>query len=956
MAYDKPRLLGSAYSDGGIQNRVYRNTPITRRGPQDHSSKTLREENSISRRSGCASSKECYNSNTPSISERRVLVDILLSSKENGRLATNSESETPQQIYKTKKIQNGDTENSSKLTNQGQMGNFYRLKRCLPAYPYSSFRPEVASLPHSRPRVRVPVSSIWPCYKSKGFYSSSKNSSGLHKTSRYPNTRLFRRLDYHKQVTGRGKSPSSYCDGYCDKIGIYHKYKKIQPRSVTTSSFSRSKTGPEFRSGNTVSRKGCQHDPMCRDFETVRVIPSNSLAKSVRTNGQLSGSGSVVPISHETHSVASFVPLQSVSQSLVQDDSHDGNREVRINVVGKPQQSDSGCGVSTTSFSAHFDDRCLPVRMGRPFAFSDGQWDMVTPRVQGAYQPSGALGSLQISSELRRRGQREIHSPQIRQLHGGVVYQSTRGDEVSNPMSAHERLTPLVYPSGSFYFCGSHSGSVQCLGGQFVQGRVPKSNRMVPVSSDSSNFVQGDLLAVDRPICVNQESQTSSILFQNAGSESSSSRCPLDLMVRDDSIRFPANFSSTKDPPEDSRGRLSGSSDCTILASPVLVQSTDGIDSGSATLSSRDTRSSTNAGVESSISRSRPLAPDCMAIVAKRFQEEGFSEQSADLAARGRRESTYKVYSARLRSFFNWCKQRKVTPSEASIGVVADFLKSKFDQGLQVTTVKGYRSAIQAIHRGFQDGSSVGNNRSLNFLIEGMFIKRPPVRKIMPSWDLPTVLEFLRGPPFEPAQAASLRDLTLKTVFLIAMASGRRSSELHALAIGKYVVFGKLGVTLYFCPGFLAKNERSNFTATPLFLPSLNPQSSQRRDRLNCPVRILRWYLDRTSTVRVVKGITIQQLFITTRKNFKPAAKATLAGWLVDVIKRAKAVSGEFPLTAHSTRAISSSWAFNHGISINEIINTVAWKSETSFVTCYLRNTSPSNFASSVLNADLNRH
>ena len=112
----------------------------------------------------------------------------------------------------------------------------------------------------------------------------------------------------------------------------------------------------------------------------------------------------------------------------------------------------------------------------------------------------------------------------------------------------------------------------------------------------------------------------------------------------------------------------------------------------------------------------------------------------------------------------------------------------------------------------------MGNKKSLHHLIESMFIVRPPARKIMPSWDLPTVLEFLRGLPFQPAQGASLRDLTLKMVFFIAMASGRRCSELHTLAIGKNIIFGDLGVTLHFYPGFLAKNERSNFTASPIFL------------------------------------------------------------------------------------------------------------------------------------------
>ena len=48
-------------------------------------------------------------------------------------------------------------------------------------------------------------------------------------------------------------------------------------------------------------------------------------------------------------------------------------------------------------------------------------------------------------------------------------------------------------------------------------------------------------------------------------------------------------------------------------------------------------------------------------------------------------------------------------------------------------------------------------------------------------------------------------------------------------------------------------------------------------------MRLLNWYIDHTSTVRIVIGTQIQQLFITSRKNVKPAAKATIAGWLVDV-------------------------------------------------------------------------
>ena len=215
--------------------------------------------------------------------------------------------------------------------------------------------------------------------------------------------------------------------------------------------------------------------------------------------------------------------------------------------------------------------------------------------------------------------------------------------------------------------------------------------------------------------------------------------------------------------------------------------------------------------------------------------------------------------------------------------------------------------------------------------------KRPRVRNIWPSWDLPKVLEFLRGRPFEPMQSASLRDLTLKTIFLIAIASGRRCSELHALAIGRFMVFSNEGVTLYFRPGFLAKNERSDFSASPLFLPVIS-KSKKREKRFNCPVRALRWYLDKTMTIRG----EIQQLFVTSQKPYRAAAKSTLAGWIVDTIARSGAVSpSAVAPRAHSVRAYSASWAFAKGLSTKEILNTVSWRTDSAFIKIYLKDLGP---------------
>jgi hypothetical protein len=46
----------------------------------------------------------------------------------------------------------------------------------------------------------------------------------------------------------------------------------------------------------------------------------------------------------------------------------------------------------------------------------------------------------------------------------------------------------------------------------------------------------------------------------------------------------------------------------------------------------------------------------------------------------------------------------------SSLTDVRDFFMHLFNLGLTVATSRGHRSAIAAIHEGFQDGSSISNN------------------------------------------------------------------------------------------------------------------------------------------------------------------------------------------------------------------------------------------------------
>lgn len=59
---------------------------------------------------------------------------------------------------------------------------------------------------------------------------------------------------------------------------------------------------------------------------------------------------------------------------------------------------------------------------------------------------------------------------------------------------------------------------------------------------------------------------------------------------------------------------------------------------------------------------------------------------------------------------------------------------------------------------------------------------RPGPLISFPKWNLSLVLQGLTKSPFEPIEEASLRFLTLKTILLVAVTSGRRICEIQALS------------------------------------------------------------------------------------------------------------------------------------------------------------------------------
>ena len=132
----------------------------------------------------------------------------------------------------------------------------------------------------------------------------------------------------------------------------------------------------------------------------------------------------------------------------------------------------------------------------------------------------------------------------------------------------------------------------------------------------------------------------------------------------------------------------------------------------------------------------------------------------------------------------------------------------------------------------------------------------PPISSPMPRWDLDTVLNYLCSEPFEPMESADLWHVTMKTVFLMFVASGRRAGELACLTRRST---GRSRLFLAWPPSFRPKNYnqlQDNLRRLGRFgptSPSIRMLDFNDPDNVLCPVRAYRHYLARTTAPQFSK-------------------------------------------------------------------------------------------------------
>ena len=280
------------------------------------------------------------------------------------------------------------------------------------------------------------------------------------------------------------------------------------------------------------------------------------------------------------------------------------------------------------------------------------------------------------------------------------------------------------------------------------------------------------------------------------------------------------------------------------------------------------------------------------------------------------RKTTIKSYSNYLRRWDKFCKANNIKPLKPKLCNVLRFLRGLEDEGLGYNSLNSARSALSIILPR-NNGVSVGKNHVIVWYLKSVFEKRPPQAKYVQTWDVQMVFNMLEK--WQDNCHLSLKELSCKVAILILLVSGCRGHILVSLTL-KNAIFDRNMIIL--CATVLERTARQGDP-----LSSIKLQAYPWNSKL-CVVQAVNDYIERTKNVRNSKNLLVS--FV---KPYCCITKDTLSRWILYILDRADIDTKRYSL--HSTRAAMAASALKAGISVQNVMSHVGWKSARTFAVHY---------------------
>lgn len=930
MVSNNKRQMGFGYNKDGLQIGVCEKAPIFR-CKRDTCSEKESEFDRFRNSKTCA--EKCSRNCTQKSDRCRFLQYIVSGNKEKWRNAPSYQSEASEQVSEEVPLQNGHNEKSSKSSSRRRLEHKLRPKRCL--FPHRDLQKASKVSTVLLQVSSIPISStlFWSNSSSSGFHKNNGSSSCLSSKAKSQDSYISRRLVRFEPDSYATSSESNISSESPFRARFHYQQKEIQSRTFPECDIYWGSVSFEERPCISNSRESIRFESSSNEYLAGPEL-SQGLLGITGEDSLMYRLNSKRQIVHETNTASFAGTLESAKVTTQFSSSMYGFSKITSSVVVTGSKHNEGLLFSSTAMSNYLDHRCQHVgRLGRSHEQSVCTGTLVPIGETSACKLSRNGGCHTISETFSSKIAEQKCSDSLRQYHSSPIHQQARGHEI--PVSVSESMGTMVdgigewdYAEGStYYWQGEHTSRLS-------EQNSGEKYRVVSEQNSCEEVICCLGYSNDGPVCNIGEQTNTSVLLLDTTASGICFGCPVNCMAEHVCLCFSTNSVSPQSVVTYETVPLHTDTDSAKLAETALVPSSVADVSCQTSDTAFNTRSSVTREGQNMSPQPRDSRSDCMATINKRLATEGFSENSRKLLTASWRKGTQRDYRSKFRSFCSWCSEQQIDPYTASLKDCVNFLTYKYHKGAAYRTIAGYRSMMSSVLPPV-DRFPVGQHPYVIRLLRGVYNERPPEKRLVPEWDLLLVLGMLKETPFEPLKRASIKHLTWKTCFLIAVTSFRRCSDLQSLRLGEGCVnVQSKGVT--FVRQGLSKQDRPNHTPSHVFIPAFS--DNKKLD----PKRCLAVYLKRTEEFRRQDEKDETQLFLSVNKPHKPVSRQTISKWIVNTIKFAykqkhKTVDN---VKGHSTRSIGPSWALFKGVSMRSIMESADWARESTFVKHYLKTVS----------------
>ena len=873
-----------------------------------------------------------------------LLQPAVFSPQTGKQVETNFRSESFEQVPQNRHIQDGNSGNHPDLSTKGGVGNLAGFQQCILSHPHSPQVEEVHEVLPQQTSVPVHCPSLRVGHGSSRVHQGGQGGETYGSEQGYKNPPVPRRLVTESPFKGDWSMSHPGSVVSLPRTGLAGQHQKVGVDSSTGLYLRRLPVRPVDGSGFANSRKMGKLASEAVVFKGLGQLHGPAVHVLDRTLDSHQETGLVRSSPHASHSVA---PKETLAGTRGLRESHSStslsSASPRLVVRrGKCVKRSTLTSIKSCPSTVY---RRIKRRLGRSLRGLYGKRSLVRSRKSTSYKLLGTKGSLSGPQEFRA----SLSEPDCvgcnRQHNCGRLYQQTGRYEIRLSLCPPLETPILVPPQRNSSESQAHSGSVKCDSRQALSAQSGNPDRVVTRSECVQSLVLEMGPTTSGSVCHPVQLQTSQVCLTGSGPDGLGCGCPESTLAGSGCVCLPSRL-----PPQPSDLQNSGSgvstddSHCPRVAQHDLVLgpghsvSTDSIHCPAAEGSGDPTVQ------RDSPPRSVKPESACMAPRTSFIQGKGFSGEVAARIEAPQRLSTRAVYKSKWAIFVKWCGENKVDFRAATLSHIADFLLYLFkERNLQPSTIDGYRMAIADMIG--NEKLNISKDENLTRLLDSFHRDKPKGRRGIPSWNLSLVLHQLTKAPFEPMRQASLKHLTFKTIFLLALGSGKRRSEIHAW-LYKNIRHQEnwSQVSLYPSPSFLSKNQLAwdgPSSIAPVVIPALAPSldRSLKEDKSLCLVRALRYYLDRTKDLRKGKDL----VFVSFRKSFqKDIVPATISSWIKQTVILCYQLSDEeshslHQVRAHDVRAFAASKAFQGGVSLDQILAACHWKAHNTFTQFYLK-------------------